>query len=154
MAEASLKPKQVHALQLLATGRPVSHVAAAVNVSPMTVFRWKNTPAFRSRLDLVTNSGMEELAKKVNATALTAIETLQEALCDMALPVRLRARVALGVLGTMGAINAALSRRLQDGAADFKLSTRFDGPAFSHDGTGNAIPLPKANLGSCEAVIV
>ena len=154
MTATSLKPRQVHALQLLATGTPVNQVAVMLSVSPMTVFRWKHTPAFRSRLELVTNSGLEELTKKVHATALTAVETLQETLCDMTLPVPLRVKAALGVLGAMGSVNAALSRRLQDGAADFELGTRFNGPTFRHDCTGNLIHLPKVNLGSGEAVIV
>ncbi len=149
-----MKPRQVQALQLLATGRPVNQVAAMVDVTPMTVFRWKNTPAFRSRLELVTNSGLESLAKKVNATAITAIETLQETLCNMALPDQIRVKAALGVLNAMGSVNAALSRRLHDGVADFELSTRFDGPVFSHDSAGNVIQLPKANVGSGEPVVV
>jgi hypothetical protein len=114
----------------------------------MTVFRWKQSPAFRSRLELVANSGLEDLAKKVNATAITAIETLQETLCDMAQPTQLRVKAALGVLGAMSALNAALTRRLQDGAADFELGARFSGAAFSYDSQGReiSIPRPKRDL--------
>ena len=154
MGTISLKPRQAHALQLLAVGRPANEVAAALNVSAMTIFRWKQTPVFRSRLELVAHTGLEELAKKVNATAITAIETLQETLCDMTLPVALRVKASIGVLGAMGSVNAALSRRLLDGAADFDLRTRFAGPAFSRNSQGNVIVTPDARLSTAEGVEV
>ena len=155
MGATSLKPRQVLALQLLAAGRPVSEVATVVNVSSMTVFRWKQSPAFRSRLELVTHSGLEELAKKVNATAITAIETLQETLCDMTLPVALRVKASIGVLGAMASVNAALSKRLQDGVADFDLGARFAGPTFSYGADGELIqPASTSRLSHSDEVAV
>ena len=139
MSVTSLKPRQVQALHLLAVGRPASEVAAVVNVSAMTIFRWKQSPAFRSRLERVSNSGLEEIAKKLQALSLTAVETLQESLCDMSLPVHLRAKVALGVLGSLGSVNAVLTKRLPDGAGDFELEHRFKGPALSYDSQGERI---------------
>lgn len=154
MGATSLKPRQVYALQLLAAGRPTSEVAAVVNVSAMTIFRWKQSPAFRSRLELVTHTGLEELAKKVNATAITAIETLQETLCDMTLPVSLRVKASIGVLGAMGSVNAALSKRLLDGAADFDLSTRFVGPTFSYGADGELIQPVTGRFSHSDEVVV
>ncbi|WP_405048364.1 helix-turn-helix domain-containing protein [Rhodoferax sp.] len=154
MGAITLKPRQVHALQLLAAGRPVSEVAVVVNVSTMTIFRWKQIPAFRSRLELVAHTGLEELAKKVNATAITAIETLQETLCDMTVPVALRVKASIGVLGAMGSVNAALSKRLQDGVADFDLSTRFTGPTFSYGADGALIQPATGRFSQSDEVVV
>ena len=154
MVATSLKPRQVQALQLLAAGKPVSEVAAVVKVSSMTVFRWRQTPVFRSRLELVTHSGLEELAKKVNATAITAIETLQETLCDMTLPVALRVKASIGVLGAMGAVNAALDKRLRDGAADFDLNARFAGPTFTYGADGELIRPGPGRVSQSDEVMV
>jgi hypothetical protein len=129
----SLKPVQLTAIQLLAVGTPASHVAERLEVSVMTIYRWQRLPEFEAKLHAVTSSGLEEIAKKMNATALTAVETLQEVLCDLTQPVPTRIKAALGVLGAMGSVNAALEKGLQHRVADFDSKLRWSEPGFTYD---------------------
>jgi len=72
----------------------------------------------------------------------------------MTLPVALRVKASIGVLGAMGSVNAALSKRLQDGAADFDSRTRFAGPTFSYGADGELIqPATGRFLQSDEVVV-
>lgn len=77
-----LKPVQLTAIQLLAAGKPAHRVAEQLEVSTMTIYRWRQQPEFEAKLNSIASSGMEDIAKKLNATTLTAVETLQEVLCD------------------------------------------------------------------------
>jgi hypothetical protein len=129
-----LKPLQLTAIQLLAVGTPASHVAQRLEVSAMTIYRWQQSPAFKAKLNSITSSGLEEIAKTLNATALTAVETLHEVLCDMSQPVPTRMKAALGVLGVMSSVNAALERGLQHRAGDFDLKHRFGGITYDQPG--------------------
>jgi hypothetical protein len=132
----SLKPVQLTAIQLLAIGTPASHVAERLEVSAMTIYRWQRLPEFEAKLHAVTSSGLEEIAKKMNATALTAVETLHEVLCDLSQPVPTRMKAALGVLGVMGSVNGALERGLQHRAADFDLKQRWSSLGHTYEATG------------------
>ena len=100
----SLKARQLNAVQLLALGTPAYQVAAQLDVSTMTIYRWQRLPAFEAKLNAITSSGLEEIAKKMNATTLTAVETLQEILCNMAESPTTRMKAALGVLGAMSSV--------------------------------------------------
>lgn len=132
--QKSLKPVQLSALRLIASGTPDAHVASALNVSVMSIYRWRRLPAFEAKLNSITESGLEEIAKTLNATALTAAETLQEILCDLSQPVPIRLRAALGVLSALGPVNSALERGLQHRAGDFDLKHRFGGITYDQRG--------------------
>lgn len=147
-----LKPRQITALQLLATGTPANQVAARLEISTMTLYRWQQQPEFEAKLRVITHSGLEEIAKKMNATTLTAIETLQEVLCNMGEPTNIRMKAALGVLGTMAAVNNALEKSLQHRAGDFDLQERFSGQSFTFDSGGN--PIQKLPQKSSELRVV
>lgn len=134
-----LKPRQLTAVQLLATGTPANRVAERLEVSTMTLYRWQRLPEFEAKLRVITSSGLEEVAKKMNATTLTAIETLQEILCDMREPSTTRMKAALGVLNSMSAVNGVLEKGLQLRAADFDLQGRWSEQAFTFDSSGNPI---------------
>jgi hypothetical protein len=134
-----LKPRQINAVQLIALGTPDYQVAQRLEVSTMTLYRWKRLPAFEEKLRSISSSGLEEVAKKMNAATLTAIETLQESMCDLSVPSAMRIKVALGVLNVMPTINNALEKSLQHRSADFDLQKRWDGPAFSFDSSGSRI---------------
>jgi transposase len=97
----ALKARQLNAIQLLAVGTPANQVAATLQVSTMTLYRWSRQPEFEAKLRSITSSGLEEVAEKMNATALTAVETLQEILCDMTQPTGTRMKAALGVLAAL-----------------------------------------------------
>lgn len=144
----SLKAKQLSAIQLLALGTPANRVAEQLAVSAMTIYRWRRLPEFDAKLTSIANSGLEEIAKKMNATALTAVETLQEVLCDLSQPTPLRVRAALGVLGAMPSVNGALERGLQHRFADFDLEQRFSDVVYPHDNGGIA----GASTGNCVTV--
>jgi hypothetical protein len=131
-----LKPRQIHAIQLLAVGTPLTRVAQTLEISEMTLWRWGKQAEFQSKLNSVANSGMEQIAKTLNAAALTAAETLQEILCDLSQPVPTRMRAALGVLNAMGSVNAALERGLQHRAGDFDLNQRWNSQGSTYDQRG------------------
>ena len=121
-----LKPVQLTALRLIASGTPDCQVASTLNVSVMSVYRWKRLPAFEAKLNSITSSGMEQIATTLNAAAISAAETLSEILNDMSQPTNTRMRAALGVLNALGPVNSALERGLQHRAADFDLAQRFN----------------------------
>jgi hypothetical protein len=133
-----LRPLQLNALRLIASGTPDCQVASTLNVSVMSIYRWRRLPAFEAKLHAITSSGLEEISKTLNATALTAVETLQEVLCDMSQPVPIRMRAALGVLSALGPVNAALERGLQHRAGDFDLTQRFNLQGHTYEATGEA----------------
>ncbi len=135
----SLKPRQLNAIKLLAMGKPANQVAEILQITTMTLYRWQKLPEFSSKLNLVANSGMEEIAKKMNSTALTAIEVLQEILCDMTLTKPIQMKAALGVLHTMASVNGALEKGLKHRAADFDLQKRWGDRAFTYDAGGKVI---------------
>lgn len=147
-ASNSLKPKQLSAIRLLAMGTPAYRVAEQLEVSTMTIYRWRRQPEFDAKLSCIANSGLEEIAKKMHATALTAVETLHEVLCDLSQPTPLRMKAALGVLGAMPSVNGALERGLQHRFADFDLEQRFSGVVYPHDNGGIA----GASAGNCVTV--
>lgn len=129
-----LKPRQLTAIQLLATGTPAYKVAERLEITTMTLYRWQRLPEFEAKLNLITSSGLEEIAKKLNATALTAVETLQEILCDMTQPIPIRMKAAIGVLNAMPAVNGSLEKSLQHRAADFDLAHRFGSFTYNSGG--------------------
>jgi hypothetical protein len=136
----SLKARQLNAIQLLALGTPAYQVAAQLEVSTMTIYRWQRLPEFEAKLNAITSSGLEEIAKKMNATTLTAVETLQEILCNMTEPSTTRMKAALGVLSAVASVNNMLEKSLKHRVADFDLQQRFSEQAFTFDGSGNRYP--------------
>lgn len=122
---------------MLALGTPAYQVAAKLEVSTMTIYRWQRQPAFEAKLNDIASSGLEEIAKKMNATTLTAVETLQEILCDMTQPTTIRMKAALGVLSSMSSVNVALERSLQYKVADFNLNQRISDQSFTYDSNGD-----------------
>lgn len=120
-------------------GTPAYQVARQVAVSPMTIHRWQRLPEFEAKLSAIASSGLEEIAKTLNATALTAVETLQEVLCDMSQPIPTRMKAALGVLGVLGSVSSALERGLEHRVADFDLTQRFSSQAgYTYEATGQS----------------
>lgn len=137
----ALKPRQISAIQLLACGTPACRVAERLEVSTMTLYRWQQLPEFEAKLNSIVNSGLAEVAKKMNATALTAVESLQEILCDMTQPTPTRMKAALGVLAALPSVSSALEKNLKHRVADFDLQQRWEG-TFTYDSSGNPIPEP------------
>lgn len=135
-----LKPKQLDAVQLLVIGTPIYQVAAKLEVSTMTLYRWQRLPEFEAMVQSIASSGLEEIAKKMNATTLTAVETLQEVLCNMNEPVNIRLKAAIGVLNNVASINHMLNKTQKYGLSDFDLKNRFNEPAFSYDANGDKFP--------------
>ena len=131
-----LKPRQLQAVKLLAAGFPKVRVAKTVEVSVMTLSRWAEIPEYQAKLNAITTSGMEEIAKTLNATAISAVETLSEVLNDMSQPVSIRVKAALGVLGVMSSVNTALERGLQHRTADFDLKARWNSQGHTYDQRG------------------
>lgn len=146
-----LKPKQLNAIALLATGTPAYKVAEKLEITTMTLYRWQKQPEFYSKLNFIAHSGLEEIAKKINATTVTAIETLQEVLCDMREPSSVRIKAAIGVLNAMPSVNSALEKSLKHRAADFDLRERWDDIGFSYDINGD--PIQRSQPLSSESII-
>ncbi len=144
----ALKARQLNALQLLAAGTPAYQVAERLEVSTMTIYRWQQLPAFEAKLNAIASSGLEEIAKKLNVAALTALENLQMLQCDMALPITLRVKVGLGVLGAMASLNGVLQKGLRHRVADFDLEQRWNNSGYTFDRAGNPC---SANREPCNA---
>lgn len=134
-----LKARQLQALKLIAMGTPANQVAQRLEVSTMTLYRWQRMPEFEAKLRSITSSGLEEVAKKMNAATLTAIETLQETMCDMSEPASTRMKAAMGVLGAMPSVNGILEKNLHHRVGDFDLQQRW-GEGFTFDSSGNPYP--------------
>lgn len=133
-----LRPRQLTAMQLLVSGTPASQVAERLQISVMTVYRWQKLPAFETKLNAVTSSGLQEIARTINAASLTAAETLSEILCNLSLPTNTRMKAALGVLNAMSSVNFTLERGLQHRAGDFDLAQRFNLQGHAYEATGEA----------------
>jgi len=123
-----LKPKQINAIKLLATGVPLCQVAEKLEVTTMTLYRWQKLPEFEQKLHSISYSGMDEIAKKLNQAALTGAEILLEVMDDLREPSATRLKAALGALNALPKVNGALERGLQHRVADFDLRTRFNRP--------------------------
>ena len=119
---------------MLALGTPTNQVAERLEISTMTIWRWRKNPAFETRLNAITTSGLEEIAKHLNSAALTAVETVDEILCDLTQPTPIRLKAALGLLNTMASVNNALEKGLQHRVADFDVAQRFGGTTYDHGG--------------------
>ncbi len=137
MNSSALKTKQEIAIRLLAQGESKKGVAERLGVSRMTISRWHNSPVFNSQLASITNSGLEQTAKMLNAASLTAAETLQEILCDMSQPATVRLKASLGVLSIMPSINASLQRNVYQ-QVDFDLKQRW-GSQCTYNAQGELI---------------
>ena len=147
MAVDSLKPRQLQAIRLLATGTPLCKVAETLEVSTMTLHRWRRHPEFEAQIRSITQSGLQEIAKKMNAATITAIETLQETMCNLTQPAALQVKAALGVLHSMASVNNALEKALAHGAADFDAQNRFAaGPTFTYGSDGRPCELASGDL--------
>lgn len=110
----------------------------------MTIYRWQRLPAFEAKLNAITSSGLEEIAKKMNATALTAVETLQEVMCDLREPTTSRMKAALGVLANVASVNNMLEKSLIHRVAGFDLKNRISDQSFTYDRHGNKYENTKA----------
>ena len=146
-----LKAKQLKAVQLLAMGEPKNVIAAKLEITTMTLYRWQKQPEFNSKLNFIAHSGLEEIAKKMNATTVTAIETLQEAMCDMREPSTVRIKAAIGVLNAMPTVNRPLEKGLKHRVADFDLRERWNDIGFIYDINGD--PIQKSHPLSSESII-
>ncbi len=137
-SETSLKPRQLTAIRLLALGKPANQVAEELDVSYMTIYRWTRQTEFQEKLNSVASSGLAEIARMMSAATLTAIETLQETMCDLREPTSTRMRAALGILSTTASVNGMLEKGLKHREGDFALQERWDrGSTF--DSSGNRI---------------
>ncbi len=136
----TLKARQLNAVQLLALGTPAYQVAAKLEVSTMTIYRWQKIPEFDAKLNSIASSALEEITKKMNATTLTAVETLQEILCDMREPSFIRMKAALGVLSNVASVNNMLEKSLKHRLADFDLQERYENHGWTYDACGNRCP--------------
>lgn len=137
-SDTSLKPRQLTAIRLLALGTPANQVAEELDVSTMTIYRWTRQTEFQEKLSTIASSGLVEITKMMNAATLTAIETLQETMCNMAEPTSTRMKAALGVLSTTASVNSVLEKSLKHRVGDFALQERWNrGSTF--DSSGNRI---------------
>ena len=131
----TLKPRQLDAIKMLATGIPAYEVAERLEITCMTLWRWRRIPEFEHTLHSISHSGLDELARKINIAALTAVEVVQEVLCDMRECSSTRLKAAAIALRAMPGVNTALAKAHP--GADFDTRKRSTGPAFTFDGDGN-----------------
>ncbi len=144
----SLKPLQLSAIQLLAIGTPANQIAARLEITTMTLYRWQKLPEFETKLRALTSSGMEEIARKMNIAGLTAIEVLQEIMCNIAESKTTQMKAAIGVLNAMSAVNGVLEKSLKHRVGDFDLQKRWNETAFSYDMDGNPCQQSRIDINS------
>jgi hypothetical protein len=144
----ALKPKQLNAIKMLATGIPAYVVAERLEVTTMTLWRWQRLPEFENTLNSISHSGLNELARKINIAALTAVEVVQECLCDMREPSATRLKAAAIALRAMPGVNSALTNAHL--SADFDTRSRSTGPAFTYNGQGRPCWSGARSMGSAE----
>ena len=104
-----LHARQLHAIRLLAAGTPDYLVAQRIEVSTMTIYRWKRQDDFNRELRQITYSGLEDFSKKLSDCAVNAIETLHEVMNDLREPSTHRSKVALGVINALPKLQVALA---------------------------------------------
>jgi hypothetical protein len=76
----------------------------------MTVYRWKQNELFSSELNRLTTNYVKEFSEKLNYSAMTAVDTLNEIMNDLREPSMHRGKVALGLLRSLPHIQSALAK--------------------------------------------
>lgn len=125
-----LHARQLHAIRLLAAGTPDYVVAQRIEVSTMTIYRWKRQDEFNQELRRIAYCGLEDFSKKLNECAVTALDTLQEVMNDLREPSTHRSKVALGIINAMPKVHDALSR-----------SVRYSGESVVMEAASETVPV-------------
>lgn len=96
--EPALKPKQLQAIALLASGLSITDVAKAINAGRATIKRWLRDPYFRSELDNVVSQNFNALTALVLNNSSEAFEILLDLARDEKNPAYSRVSAATNVL--------------------------------------------------------
>jgi hypothetical protein len=94
---ASLNPKQVKAIELLASGTSQKDAAKAVGVTPETVCGWHKAPDFQAALNRIKRESLDAARDLLRSCVGDAARTLQE-LMKPGKPDAIRLRSAVAVL--------------------------------------------------------
>ena len=94
--DSSLTPSQIRAAELLTMGKISKDVAKIVGVTPETISKWKQKPAFRALCQEMRLLALSNTVAEINSLNALADNTLRD-LMGPANPPAIRLRAALGV---------------------------------------------------------
>jgi len=97
----------------LATGKSYPAAAAEAGVSPRTVRRRLQEPAFAERVARARTAYVDQTTAQLHAASASAVSVLRELLAAESLPIRMRAAIALLQVAPRWRDEAELERRLQ-----------------------------------------
>lgn len=90
----NLSSKKQTALETLLAGESHQDAAAAANVTPRTVSRWKQEPAFAAELKRQSEEAVQDATRRLTGTLDMAIDTLREIMRDKTQPASVRIRAS------------------------------------------------------------
>lgn len=97
-AEIDLSPRKRAFVAALAGGRSRTQAAKAVGISPRTARRYLADPLVVAALAEAQAETLGDVARRLNAGALMALDVLEAVMADAALSPNVRVRAALGWL--------------------------------------------------------
>lgn len=103
MASTKLNEAQERAAHLVATGLSGKAVAAELGVTPETVSRWRQEPAFQAAINSLLWDARDNVQRRMASLADKALTIVTDALDNAELPVAERLKVAFKVLDMYGA---------------------------------------------------
>lgn len=93
-----LSPKQRAAIKALAGGANHDAAAAAADVSPRTLYRWRRDPVFMAGLREADSDALGEVARVLNTASRTAVDMLVSVINDPKSSPGLKVRAAGEIL--------------------------------------------------------
>lgn len=101
---ASLTPKQIKCLPLLAVGMSAAKVAKKLNVSQVQISSWKNDLQFMSALEEFRRNALREAETALTGLAVDAVNVLKGLLVG-ARSEATRLRVAMYIIDRLGLVS-------------------------------------------------
>ena len=89
-----LRPNQNKAIKALLEHRTVTAAAEAVGVTPRTIYRWFDVPAFRAALHKAEDGAIDQATRNLLTLSQAAINVLYEILKDETISPGIRLRAA------------------------------------------------------------
>ena len=98
---ATLSPKQLKAIALLAQGFTGKEAAKSCNVTPQTLSEWRQINEFSAQLNSMKMGALESARDKLQSAAQTAAQTLVD-LAESSTNPEVRRKAAMNILELTG----------------------------------------------------
>ena len=93
-----LKPKQEEAILALLSNRTVEDAARVVKITPRTLYRWLNEPAFEAAYRQTRGTALRQCTARLQQISSAAVSVLARVMTDAATPAAVKVRAADSVL--------------------------------------------------------